>query len=90
MSDPKRYAEIFLKLKRACDEASDRYDAARSRMSDVIQCPTGVPQSDSSLRIRAVFQEVRSALDACQKATNRLAEFASTGIEPEDEDDQKP
>jgi hypothetical protein len=36
------------------------------------------------------FFEVRSALDACQKATNRLAEFASTGIEPEDEDDQKP
>ena len=67
------------------DEASARLEEAASAFRAVIsEIPSGVPHPDGSQRVQNASREVSDARHQVMKAQNRLNDYLSRGVVPDD------
>ena len=73
------------KLLHDLDEATRRAEAAKDAFTAVTgSIPSGIPHPDGTRRIHNASHELNVARDEMMKAHNRLNDFLTTGIMPED------
>ena len=82
---PERDGDIRTLLMRKLLEATTRANTLSEEFKDVIiDIPSSLPQPDGTQRIRNTSQELSAARKEAIKAHNRLNDYLSHGIVPDD------
>jgi hypothetical protein len=77
--------EIRARLVRDVADATLRADAASETFQKVMtEVPSGIPHSDGIQRIKNVSRQLTKVRDEMLKAHNRLNDFISSGLVPDD------